>query len=142
MKTVIIIDYGMSNLRSVSKALEHVAGRDWCVVVSDQADAIMQADKIVFPGQGAIGQCMHLLQQSGLAELIQQALESKPFLGICLGLQSLLTLSEENGGTAGFNVIAGTVRRFNELDPHKGERLKIPRITHTSTSLMGRAFTG
>jgi len=128
MKTVTIIDYGMSNLRSVSKALEYVAERDWCVVVSNQAEAILHADKIVFPGQGAIGQCMTLLHQTGLAPLIKQALETKPFLGICLGLQSLLTLSEENGGTAGFNVITGTVRRFNEIDRHSGERLKIPHM--------------
>ncbi len=130
MKTVIVIDYGMSNLRSVSKALEHVAGRNWQVQVSDQAEQILHADKVVFPGQGAIGNCMTLLKQTGMAAVIKQSLESKPFLGLCLGLQTLLTMSEESGGTAGFNWVAGTVRRFSEpfFDPDSGERLKIPHM--------------
>jgi glutamine amidotransferase len=126
MKTVTVIDYGMSNLRSVSKALEHVAGNDWNVKVSDKAEVILHADKVVFPGQGAIGNCMTLLKQTGVAEVIRQALDNKPFLGICLGLQTLLTRSEESGGTAGFNWISGTVRRF--VEPPSGERLKIPHM--------------
>ncbi len=130
MKTVIVIDYGMSNLRSVSKALEHVAGNDWQVLVSDQADVIYHADKIVFPGQGAIGNCMTLLNQTGIADVIRQTIDQKPFLGICLGLQTLLTTSEENGGTAGLNWVTGTVPRFIEPPPapHSGERLKIPHM--------------
>jgi imidazole glycerol-phosphate synthase subunit HisH len=130
MKTVTVIDYGMSNLRSVSKALEHVAGNDWQVLVTDQADVIYHADKIVFPGQGAIGNCMTLLKQTGIAEVIKQTIDHKPFLGICLGVQTLLTNSEESGGTAGLNWVNGTVRRFIEplTDPHSGERLKIPHM--------------
>lgn len=130
MKTVTVIDYGMSNLRSVSKALEHVAESDWQVLVSDKAEVILQADKVVFPGQGAIGNCMTLLKQTGVAEIIQQAFDNKPFLGICLGLQTLLTRSEESGGTSGFNWANGTVRRFVEplIDPNSGERLKIPHM--------------
>jgi glutamine amidotransferase len=141
MKTVTVIDYGMSNLRSVSKALEHVAGNDWNVKVSDQANVILQADKIVFPGQGAIGNCMILLNQTGVAEAIRQTIDKKPFLGICLGLQTLLTSSEESGGTSGFDWFAGTVRRFPErlIDPDNGERLKIPhmgwnQVQHTQSS--------
>ncbi len=125
MKTVTVIDYGMSNLRSVSKALEHVAGKGWQVQVSNKVDVIGQADKVVFPGQGAIGNCMTLLNQTGLADAIIQSIDKKPFLGICLGLQTLLTTSEESGGTAGFNWINGTVRRF--VEPY-GERLKIPHM--------------
>ncbi len=130
MKTVSIIDYGMSNLHSVSKALEHIAGNDWQVQVSAQPEVILKADKVVFPGQGAIGNCMELLNQTGLSEVIEHALISKPFLGICLGLQTLLTQSEESGGTTGFNWITGQVRRFTEplLDPVTGERLKIPHM--------------
>ncbi|MEK8016733.1 MAG: imidazole glycerol phosphate synthase subunit HisH [Candidatus Parabeggiatoa sp.] len=130
MKTVIVIDYGMSNLRSVSKALEHVAGNDWQVLVSDKPDAIYHADKIVFPGQGAIGNCMTLLNETGIAEVIRQTIDQKPFLGICLGLQTLLTTSEESGGTAGLNWVTGTVRRFIEPlnAPHSTERLKIPHM--------------
>lgn len=126
MKTVTVIDYGMSNLRSVSKALEHVAGKGWQVQVSNKVDVIGQADKVVFPGQGAIGNCMTLLNQTGLADAIIQSINNKPFLGICLGLQTLLTTSEESGGTAGFNWIKGTVRRF--VEPQQGERLKIPHM--------------
>jgi len=125
MKTVTVIDYGMSNLRSVSKALEHVAGKDWRVRVSDKVDVILRSDKVVFPGQGAIGNCMTLLKKTGLDDAIRQSLDRKPFLGICLGLQTLLTTSEESGGTAGFDWMSGTVRRF--VEP-KGERLKIPHM--------------
>ena len=128
MKTVTVIDYGMSNLRSVSKALEYVAGNDWNVKVSNQADVILHADKIVFPGQGAIGNCMTLLKQTGIADVITQTIDNKPFLGICLGLQTLLTTSEESGGTIGFNWVSGTVRHFALIDPHSGSRLKIPQM--------------
>ncbi|MDM8565583.1 imidazole glycerol phosphate synthase subunit HisH [Candidatus Halobeggiatoa sp. HSG11] len=130
MKTVAVIDYGMSNLRSVSKALEHVAGNEWQVIVSNKAEVILGADKIVFPGQGAIGNCMSLLEQTGISDAIKQALDNeKPFLGICLGLQTLLTGSEENGGITGFNWIAGTVRNFaKSLDLNNNEHLKIPHM--------------
>lgn len=112
MKTLAVIDYGMSNLRSVSKALEHVAPPDWHIVVTQQPEVILRADKVVFPGQGAIGNCMTLLHDTQLFEVIQTCLSNKPFLGICLGLQTLLTHSEESGGTDGFNQIAGTVQHF------------------------------
>lgn len=130
MKTVSIIDYGMSNLHSVSKALEHVAEKNWQVTIGQDPSRILQADKIVFPGQGAIGNCMTLLHQTGMAEVIRHSLSNKPFLGLCLGLQTLLTVSEESGGTKGFDWATGTVRRFVEplLDPHNGERLKIPHM--------------
>jgi glutamine amidotransferase len=130
MKTVTIIDYGMSNLRSVSKALEHVADSTWRVQVSHDPQIIRHSDKVVFPGQGAIGNCMALLRQTEAVALISEMLAEKPFLGICLGLQTLLTRSEESGGTAGFDWIAGTVRRFTEplIAPDTGERLKIPHM--------------
>ncbi|MDM8548075.1 imidazole glycerol phosphate synthase subunit HisH [Candidatus Venteria ishoeyi] len=130
MKTLAVIDYGMSNLHSVSRACEHVAGKNWKVQISSEADAVMAADKVVFPGQGAIGNCMHLLKTTGLDEGIRLSLESKPFFGICLGLQTLLTDSEESGGTAGFDYLAGTVRHFKRdlEDPNTGEHLKIPHM--------------
>ncbi|MDM8567969.1 imidazole glycerol phosphate synthase subunit HisH [Thiotrichales bacterium HSG1] len=130
MKTVAVIDYGMSNLRSVSKALEYVAGNDWRVIVSDETETILSADKIIFPGQGAIGNCMNLLKKTGVATAIEQALSNdKPFLGICLGLQTLLTNSEENDGTIGFNRVAGTVRNFaKSLNLDDSERFKIPHM--------------
>ena len=130
MKTVTVIDYGMSNLRSVSKALEHVATNRWKVNVSNKADVILQADKVVFPGQGAIGNCMTLLNQTGIAQTVKQSIENKPFLGICLGLQTLLTMSEESGGTRGLDWAAGTVRRFPTpfIDSTSNEHLKIPHM--------------
>lgn len=130
MKTVAVIDYGMSNLRSVSRALEQVAGNDWQVIISDQAESIYAADKVVFPGQGAIGHCMQLLEDTGLHEVIRHCLREKPFLGICLGLQSLLEFSEESGGVQGFGLLSGRVKRFAEdlRDPRSGEHLKIPHM--------------
>jgi len=130
MKTVAVIDYGMSNLRSVSKALEHVAEQQWQVMISRDADEIYHADKIVFPGQGAIGNSMQLLNDTGLAEVIRHTLENKPFLGICLGLQTLLTESEESGGTQGFDFIKGKVKHFSEplRNPKNCENLKIPQM--------------
>lgn len=129
MKTVAIIDYGMSNLRSVSRALEYVAAHQWQVQISDQAEIILNADKVVFPGQGAIGHCMQLLHATNLVEIIQQALITKPFLGICLGLQTLLTVSEENGGTVGFNWTPGEVKHFpTDLRTAQGDTLKIPHM--------------
>lgn len=126
MKKLIIIDYGMSNLRSVSKALEHVAEQQWQIEIGHAAAAIAQADKVVFPGQGAIGQCMQRLHDGGIYPVLAEAARSKPFLGICLGLQTLLTSSEESGGTAGFDLISGTVRRFPPHLPTEG--LKIPHM--------------
>jgi len=127
MKTVVVIDYGMSNLRSVSKALAHVS--NWKVLVSDEAETILQADKVVFPGQGAIGNCMNLLKETGLDAVIRQSMETKPFLGICLGLQTLLTFSEESGGTNCFNAIAGKVRRFpDSMRNESDEKMKIPHM--------------
>jgi len=130
MKTVAVLDYGMSNLHSVQRALTHVAGNAWRVTVSSQASVIEQADKVVFPGQGAIGNAMALLRQTGLDHAILHTIHHKPFLGICLGLQTLLSHSEENNGTQGFGVVPGVVRRFpaHQTDPNSGEILKIPQM--------------
>lgn len=130
MQTVAVLDYGLSNLRSVAKALEHVGGADTRVVVSGQAETLLAADRVVFPGQGAIGDCMRALGERGLIEPLRTCLATKPFLGICLGLQCLLERSEENGGTAGLGVFPGEVVRFAPglRDPASGERLKIPHM--------------
>jgi len=130
MKTVAVLDYGMSNLRSVSRALEQVAGEAWQVKIATTPEQVAQADKIVFPGQGAIGNCMRLLADTGLDQAVQESIRHKPFLGICLGMQSLLHHSEESGGVAGFGLIPGTVRRFTDFlrDPLTGGYLKIPHM--------------
>ncbi len=111
MTTVAVIDYGMGNLRSVVKAIEHVAPRA-TVRLARCPEEIRRADRIVFPGQGAIGGCMEALAQGGLKEALLEALREKPFLGICLGLQALYEWSEEHGGTPGLGVLRGRVRRF------------------------------
>ncbi len=129
MKVVAVLDYGMSNLHSVNRALEHVAGREWHVAVSNQASMLHTADKVVFPGQGAMGNAMALLRETGLDQAVREALQHKPFLGICLGLQTLLTYSEENQGVDGLGITAGQVRRFatNSHDA-AGNKLKIPQM--------------
>lgn len=124
MKKIVVIDYGTSNLRSVAKALEHVADKNHTVAVSNDTDIILNADKVVFPGQGAIGQCMNQLQQLKLDTVIKQVIEQKPFLGICLGLQSLVETSEEDGGTECLSILEGEVKRFvnngSDKIPHMG----------------------
>jgi glutamine amidotransferase len=118
---IAIIDYGMGNLRSVSKAFEAVGHE---AVVTRDVRAIMNASRVVLPGVGAFGDCMANLEQYGLVEPIRATIQSgKPFLGICLGLQLLFTESEEFGVHKGLGVIPGRVRRF-AVDPD----LKVPHM--------------
>ena len=129
MENVAIIDYGMSNLRSVAKALEHVSDAHYKIRVSDKAEEILAADRIVFPGQGAIGQCMETIRAQGLDQVLLECIRTKPFLGLCLGLQTLLDFSEEDGGTPGLGVVPGRVIRFpgNRKDT-TGNIFKIPHM--------------
>ena len=128
MSSVAVIDYGMGNLHSIVKALQHAAPEVDVICVSD-ADAILRADRVVFPGVGAIRDCMQALNQSGLAAVIQQVAKSKPLLGICLGMQALLTDSEENNGIQCLDVFAGHVVHFPEaLKDTDGNSLKIPHM--------------
>jgi glutamine amidotransferase len=129
MASIAVIDYGMGNLRSVAKALEYVAPAAQ-VRVTQQAADILAADRVVFPGQGAIRDCMQSLRQEDLLDVVRRVTLEKPFLGLCLGPQALLDFSEENGGVAGLGIVSGRVVRFeNDLrDPATGERLKIPHM--------------
>ena len=125
---IAVIDYGMGNLRSVSKAVEHVAG-DAVVRVTDDPSFIATADRIVFPGQGAARDCMAAIGEHHLNQAVLRAAESKPFLGICMGLQVLMDRSEENGGTRLLGLFAGEVRRFDGLPSgDNGLPLKIPHM--------------
>jgi len=130
MERVVVIDYGMGNLRSVSKALEHAGNGARRVVVSADPAVIGEADRVVFPGQGAIRDCMAELRRLHLMEVLLEALRTRPFLGICLGLQALMQASEEDAGTRGLGVFEGGVKRFpnDARDPVTGERLKIPHM--------------
>ncbi|HEX5674700.1 MAG TPA: imidazole glycerol phosphate synthase subunit HisH, partial [Azonexus sp.] len=124
--TIAVIDYGMGNLRSVSQALEHVAGGKAVVVTADPA-VVAGAERVVFPGQGAMPDCMRELDARGLRAAVLQAARDKPFLGICIGLQMLFEHSEE-GDVAGLGVFAGEVRRFPDalMIAADGQRLKVP----------------
>ncbi|MGZ8956020.1 MAG: imidazole glycerol phosphate synthase subunit HisH [Methylovulum sp.] len=128
MSSVAVIDYGMGNLHSIAKALQH-ADADVEVRVTSETDAILNADRVVFPGVGAIRDCMQALTQSGLDKVINEVARSKPLLGICLGMQALLTDSEENGHTECLKVFSGHVVRFSDaLKDSQGNRLKIPHM--------------
>jgi len=126
--TIAVIDYGMGNLRSVSQALEHVAGGKAVVVTADPA-VVAGAERVVFPGQGAMPDCMRELDARGLRAAVLQAARDKPFLGICIGLQMLFGHSEE-GDVAGLGVFAGEVRRFPDvlMIAADGQRLKVPHM--------------
>lgn len=126
MADTVVIDFGMGNLRSVAKALEHVGAR---VAVSGDPAVIRAAERVVFPGQGAMGACVSRLAGHGLEDAVREAALSKPFLGICLGLQALLDFSEEDGGVPGLGLVAGQVRRFadGEILPD-GARRKVPHM--------------
>jgi glutamine amidotransferase len=127
MSKVVVLDYGSSNLRSVAKALETVAGSDHSITVSGDAKTILAADKVIFPGQGAIGQAMSHLKEQNLDDVIRECISNKPFLGICLGLQMLLDHSDEDGGVNGLGILPGNVVRFedNKKD-EEGNAFKIP----------------
>ncbi len=127
MVDVAIIDYGMGNLRSVEQALRHVAPTA-NVVVTDDAKVIANAARVVFPGQGAMPDCMRELDSRNLREAVLQAARSKPFLGICIGLQMLFEHSEE-GDVAGLGLLRGKVSRFaHGLQDAQGNRLKVPHM--------------
>lgn len=128
MSIIAVVDYGMGNLRSVANALERVAP-DAQIRVTDTAAGIDAADRVVFPGQGALPDCMRLLEARGLRKALIDAAASKPFLGLCLGLQLLFERSEEGGGAAGLGILPGEVRRFPAgLRDAQGQRLKVPHM--------------
>ena len=128
---VAIVDYGMGNLHSVLKSVQaarELAGVPAKIVLTDQPEIVWAADKVIFPGQGAMPDCMAALQRSGLGEAVQHSLANKPFFGICVGAQLLFDHSEE-GNTAGLGWFAGEVKRFaaNQHDA-QGNKLKVPHM--------------
>ncbi len=126
---IAVVDYGMGNLRSVSKALEHVTTGNQRVIVSSNAEEIANAERVVFPGQGAARACMGHLKELELEEVVLQAASEKPFLGICMGMQVLMAHSEENKGVNCMGLYAGEVRAFaDEALQKQMQFLKIPHM--------------
>jgi len=139
MQTVAVIDYGMGNLRSVVNALQFVGDGQIQVLLTSDPQQVLAADRVVFPGQGAAGDCMRAIDEYGLREAILEAARQRPFLGICMGLQVLVESSEENQGTDCLGLYRGRVRYFG--DGHRdqsGVKLKVPhmgwnRVTQTQS---------
>lgn len=123
---IAIIDYNMGNLHSVGRAVTHVAPVGAQVEITADPDFIRHADRIVFPGQGAARDCMRELETRGLSEIVREVAKTKPFLGICMGMQVLMDFSEENGGVECMGAYAGQVRYFKNLH-----------IAHLKTPQMG-----
>ena len=125
---IAVVDYGMGNLRSVWQALVHVADGRQVVVTADPA-VVAAAERVVFPGQGAMPDCMQELEARGLRAAVLEAASSKPFLGICIGQQMLFEHSEE-GDVPGLGIFAGQVRRFsaNQMVDAAGNKLKVPHM--------------
>jgi len=125
---VAVVDYGMGNLRSVSKAIEHVAPQAEVEVTSDPA-RVAGADRVVFPGQGAMPDCMREMEARGLRAAVVDAARTRPFLGICIGLQMLFEHSDE-GDVAGLALLPGRVRRFPAaaMVDADGCKLKVPHM--------------
>lgn len=128
MTNIAVIDYGMGNLRSVAKAIEHVAPQ-FTVTITSDADTVRAAQRVVFPGQGAMRDCMREMDARGLRQAILEAAREKPFLGLCIGLQMLFEHSEE-GDTPGLGLFPGRVRRFPaaEMIDAQGRKLKVPHM--------------
>lgn len=130
MANVAIIDYGMGNLHSVAKAVERVAP-GMTVNVTCEPEAVKNAERVIFPGVGAIRDCMDALHKTGLADAVREtAVSGKPLLAICVGMQALMDFSEENDGVKCLGVIPGQVKFFgNHLtDRASGVWLKVPHM--------------
>jgi glutamine amidotransferase len=128
MRRVAVIDYGMGNLRSVSKALETVADGVTVEITADP-ERILTASHVVFPGVGAIRDCIAELKRLQLDEVIRNVITNgTPLLGICLGMQALLSHSEENSGIEGLDIIDGNVCHFDIRSSTNGEQLKVPHM--------------
>ncbi len=128
MNKIVVVDYGMGNLRSVAQSLRHVAP-EADVQISGLVADLRTADRIVLPGQGAMPDCMRCLRESGLQEALLEAARSKPLFGVCVGEQMLFDWSEE-GDTPGLGLLPGKVVRF-QLEgqlQEDGSRFKVPQM--------------
>src|SRR5690606_21543584 len=133
MASIAVVDAGAGNLRSVVRALQFAAP-EADIRVCDTAAQIQNAERVVLPGQGAMGDCMAQLDRAGLTAAVLAAARSKPLLGVCVGMQMLFTTSEEAPDTGGLNILAGDVPRFSgpafqdESAATSGNLLKVPHM--------------
>ncbi|MAZ67112.1 MAG: imidazole glycerol phosphate synthase subunit HisH [Kangiellaceae bacterium] len=128
MQKLAIIDYGMGNLHSVSKAVQTVAPEQE-VIVTSCPDTIYQADRVIFPGVGAIRDCMSEIHRLNIGEIVANFVKEKPVLGICVGMQALMNFSEENGGVDCLGLVDGRVKYFGDQHVDQdGTRLKVPHM--------------
>lgn len=129
MARVVVVDYGMGNLRSVYRALLAAGADADAVAVSADPGAVRAAERVVLPGVGAMGDCMAELERLGLRAAVREAAASKPFLGVCLGMQALLERSDESGGVAGLGIVPGRAVRFPDGERDAaGRPLKVPHM--------------
>jgi len=128
MNRVAVIDYGMGNLHSVAKAIEYV-GENLQLSVTADEKVIMAADRIVFPGVGAMRDCMGEIRRLGIDDMLRRLVEDRPILGICVGMQALQDHSEENNGVDCIGLFRGNVKRFPaDMTDGNGDRLKVPHM--------------
>lgn len=142
--SVAVIDYGMGNLHSISKALKK-ASPSSDVVITANPETIRSASHIVFPGVGAIRDCMNTLKTSGLDQVIKEVAQTKPLLGICIGMQALMQHSEENGGIDCLGLLPGKVKKFaSGSKDSQGNSLKIPHMgwSQVNTTVDNPLFSG
>lgn len=129
MNQIAVIDYGMGNLHSVAKAIEHVGGNDVRLCVTSDRQSILSADRVVFPGVGAIRDCMEEIRRLEIDGIIHELAGKKPLLAICVGMQALMEHSEENEGVQCIGLFSGSVRRFaRPLLDENGQNLKVPHM--------------
>ncbi|WP_396587973.1 imidazole glycerol phosphate synthase subunit HisH [Bermanella sp. R86510] len=126
-KVCAVIDYGMGNLHSASKALEHVSPTTKVMVTSDP-ETILHADHVVLPGVGAMRDCMAEIKRLGVDQVVAEVAQSKPLLGICVGMQALMQHSEENQGVECLGHFQGAVKFFGRDLEENGEKLKVPHM--------------
>lgn len=126
-KTCAVIDYGMGNLHSAHGALQ-AASPTTQVLVTRDPEVILKADHVVLPGVGAIRDCMQEIRQQGIVEVVEQVRKQKPLLGICVGMQAMMSHSEENGGVDCMDVFQGKVQFFGNELQHDQQRLKVPHM--------------
>ena len=126
-QTVAVIDYGSGNLHSVAKALEH-AGSCRVLVTSDM-NVIRSADRVVLPGVGTMGDCMHGLKDRGLDSVVLDVIQEKPLMGVCVGMQILTEFGEESSGVDALGVFPGQITQFpKSMKCPEGRPLKVPHM--------------